>query len=231
MLMKHIYNILFLFFIGFSTTAFAQNAARQCKQFCEVEKTIQEDPFLGVQVTSCKNSMSTRVVKVVEGTEAEKMGILANDYVQSINGVQMEDYKFMVDWVGNQKVGLPVTIELLRKNRQITLKGKLGFKTERTVMETVCCDETINQLELANARIFPNPSTGSTTITFDGNSDEAYNLQLVDLNGNVVIQRPIYPTGKQVTEQINFSGQPAGDYIVIIEQGGKTFERKIVFLK
>lgn len=229
--MKHIYKPFLLFFLFVGATTLAQDSARNCKQFCEIEKTIYEDPFLGVQVTSCKKAMSTRVVQVVEGTEAEKMGILTNDYVQSINGEQMVDYKFMVNWVGKQEVGLPVTIELLRKGRQITVKGNLGYKTERTVKETICCDETLNHLELTNARVFPNPTKSATTITFERHSNEAYNLQLVDFTGNVVLQRPVYPTGNKVTEQINFTGQPAGDYIVIIEQGGKTFERKIVFLK
>ena len=229
--MKQLYSIFILCFFLTPHSSFSQSVQTTCKTTCEVERVIKKDPFLGVQITSCQESNSTRVVKVVEDTQAERMGLQQHDLIQSVNGVQMDHYKRMVNWVAEQKVGLPITIELIRDNKQITVKGALGHKTEERLTEQICCDDTLFELEVKKSSVYPNPTRDLFTLQFEGETSKPYQLSVVDLQGNLIINRQIQPNGKQVQEQIELTGQPAGDYIVIVEQDGKQHQQKVVFLK
>ena len=228
--MKQFY-ILALTFLFF-TPSFAQQQAQYCNKLCTVERKVGEGVFLGVQITNCpKSTTGARVIRVVEGTQAEEMGIQKGDIIQSINGLQISDYKFLVKWVGEQKANLPVKVELLRNNKQQALKGRLGYKTEQMVSETICCDEQMGKLELNGVKAYPNPNNGSFTFSFEAPSKKPYNLRIVDMAGSTVFENTIYPNGKSVNEQIQFNAPYQGDYITIVEQDGKTFEQKLVVVK
>lgn len=227
-IMKKIYNLFILFvLVGFAAQANAQN----CKKTCEVQKQVGEGVFLGVQIHSHHGESGVHVLKVVEGTQAEAMGIEKGDVIIAVNGVEMESTPFMIEWVADQYAGMPVSVSLNRKGKVMDLKGELGYKTVQTVMETICCDETVGKLELADLKAYPNPSSGQFTLSFMADSDAPMEMRIVDLSGNIAFENTLYPKGGVVNERVAVNAAVSGDYILLLSQDEKTIEKKMVFIK
>lgn len=226
--MKHFNSPLFLFFfLILSNQFYAQN---NCQKICEVDREIGEGVFLGVQISQLKSRSTPKIIKIVEGTAAEKMGLQTGDFVQSINHVKMEGVKFMANWVGDQYFGAPVEILVQRKGESMKIKGNLGYKSVETVKEEICCDE-LNELNISNVSMFPNPSRGAFSLSFEGVTEEKYNLRIATMTGQIIFDNEIYPSGKSVNEQIQINVPATGDYLVLIQQGEKSYRKKMVFLK
>lgn len=224
--MKKVYILCLIAFGAFLSNANAQD----CKKTCEIQKLVKEGTFLGVQIQSRCTPNAVKVVSVVEGTQAEKMGMQAGDIVHSINGVNMKHQRFMVDWVSSQNAGDKVTIELTRDGLAKTIKGKLGYKEVKTITETICCDSNLKSLKVSKVNIYPNPSDGNFSVSFKG-KDSSYNIKLMDVTGNIVYSNSINATERSVSEQISLSNIGQGDYILFIENDGKSHQEKVVIVK
>lgn len=224
--MKKLYLPLLLLLIGFTAQA------QDCKKTCEIQKEVNQGVLLGVQITSCTcKNPQPKIVKIIEGSQAEAMGLQKGDIIHEINDVPMTDTPFMVDWVGTHKGGDQVRIELTRKEKDMVISGELGFKTTETITETICCDETVGILELKGTKVFPNPSRGEFVLQFEVENEAPIDARIVDLQGNIIQEFTINPKGNQVFERIVLNAQVAGDHIIILNQDGLTTERKVVFVK
>ncbi len=219
----------FLLFCLFGIAVQAQ--AQVCKKTCVVEKEVGEGVFLGVQIHSHKEKPGVHVVQVIEGTQAEKMGIQKGDFIYTINDVAMGDSPFMVKWVQQQYAGMPITVQLQRKGEDIRMKGELGYKTLKMVSETICCDPTIGKLQLADFEAYPNPSRGEFSLQFDTESPSAVDVQIVNLQGNIVFEETVYPSGNRVNERVAVQGAISGEHILVLHQDGKIAEHKMVFIR
>lgn len=224
--MKKLYFVLIALFTC-SSMAYSQD----CTKTCKVQKEIGEGVFLGVQIYSNKNFEGTKIIKIVEGTEAQKMGLKVGDLIQTINGVPMESSNFMVNWVGSKKAGLPVDVVFVRQGKQQTLKGKLGYKEVKLVEETICCGESVNQLEVKKLDIYPNPSTGQFQLKSEMKDDQPVQLQIIDHNGQVHYENTLYPKGQVINQTINVNSRLRGDYVLILQQDGNIKQEKIVFIQ
>lgn len=224
--MKKVYILCLIAFTAFVSAANAQD----CKKTCEVQKLVKEGTFLGVQIQSRCTPNAVKIVSVVEGTQAEKMGIQAGDIIHSINGVNMEHQRFMVDWVSAQNAGEKVKIELTRDGKTRTITGKLGHKEVKTVTETICCDSNLKSLKVSRVNVYPNPSDGNFSLSFKG-KDSSYEVKLMDVTGNIVYNNTLNATGRSVNEQISLTNVSQGDYILFIEKDGKTHQEKVVIVR
>lgn len=63
---------------------------------------------------------------VVPGSAAEKAGLKANDYIYRMNGKEIESPEDLVRAVQQAGVGAPVTIDIYRGGRKLTLNGVIG---------------------------------------------------------------------------------------------------------
>ncbi|MBL4655242.1 MAG: PKD domain-containing protein [Bacteroidia bacterium] len=84
--------------------------------------------------------------------------------------------------------------------------------------------EEISQFEYL--RIYPNPSSGSFTISFD-ELPKIKSVTLTDITGKVVFKR----NQNLFTEELTLKLQDPGIYFIRIETNQKTFNRKIVIAK
>ncbi|MDZ4750012.1 MAG: PDZ domain-containing protein [Flavobacteriales bacterium] len=101
------------------------SAARQSNQ-----------PFLGVMLkeTAATNSIEegssgTLISEVIEGSAAEKAGLLAGDIILEINRVEMPHAENVIEYIGAKEPGDEIKIEVMRGSQVKKIKAELGIRT------------------------------------------------------------------------------------------------------
>jgi len=100
-----------------------------------------EKPFMGIHMTQEKRvengvniltqSKGVLISKVVEGSPAEKGGLLEDDIIISIDGKASKDVDKLIDQIKTFKIGDKVTLEILRGKENLTKEIILGAKPVR----------------------------------------------------------------------------------------------------
>lgn len=85
---------------------------------------IDEASVEGIEITDVERG--ALIVKVHEGTPAEKAGFERGDVILSIDGVKIEDQKSFLDIMGKSKEGQEVVIEFMHKNKIGKVDVKFG---------------------------------------------------------------------------------------------------------
>lgn len=81
-------------------------------------------PFVGVQ--GDPNTRDCIILKVVEGSPAEKAGIKTNDVVRKFDGQKVEKYKDFFGMVQKKKPGDEVELDIQRGEETVTVKMMIG---------------------------------------------------------------------------------------------------------
>jgi hypothetical protein len=84
----------------------------------------------------------------------------------------------------------------------------------------------VQALELKDARIYPNPSDGVFSFSFN-TEPGPLTVAITDVNGKVVFSdRNENPSGSYQTD-INIKDKPQGNYIITVNQGDKFYTQQI----
>lgn len=87
------------------------------------------------------------------------------------------------------------------------------------------------ELRPAEAKVFPNPTEGVFTLSFDGTRGATYETMVFTLSGLPVKSVQKTTSGKGFSQRIDLSGQQAGTYLVTVRTNGKVIcSSKIVKL-
>lgn len=90
-------------------------------------------------------------------------------------------------------------------------------------------DDDMTGLSLnAITRIYPNPTLGMATISFNSISTDKFTLKVVDMIGRVVISEVLVTTIGENTHEIDLSTMAKGVYTVVLENGGFKDHRTII---
>ena len=105
-------------------------------------------PFLGIEMAEKGGKVA--VTRVVRGTPAAKGGIRAGDAIDGIDGDPIKSISNLMDAIGNRKVGDEIAVEVMRGDKKLTLKVKLGrrrvsFQPPRASRETPYMGLTVEQ--------------------------------------------------------------------------------------
>lgn len=90
--------------------------------------------YLGVNITESYDSTSKKgdgvlVTGVVEGSGAEKAGILKNDRILSINGTDIFKTHELISYLNNLEAGEKVALKVLRDNKTQEIEVELGERS------------------------------------------------------------------------------------------------------
>lgn len=85
-----------------------------------------------------------------------------------------------------------------------------------------------NDLDLGSLRFFPNPGDGNFELSFDSPERGDLNLMIFDSQGKKVYYEMLGDFQGRYENEIDISRRPAGNYFLQVEQGGKTYSKKIV---
>lgn len=204
---------------------------QDCMKTCTVEKEVGEGVFLGVQIYSSNKFEGTKILRVVEGTEAEHIGLQVGDLIHSINGTKMETSSQLTEWVGSKRAGFPVKLAITRNGKDLEIEGKLRFKELHKIEQQICCDDNINRMSVEQISISPNPSTGNFLLKSAVDNEEPVQLQVLSQTGQVLFENTIYPKSNQINERIQVNARLNGNYVLLLKQGNNIHREKIVFVQ
>ncbi len=85
-----------------------------------------------------------------------------------------------------------------------------------------------NTLEIQEIDLYPNPTDGTIRLKFRSDKSDSAQIKVIDPNGRVVYENVQKGFSGSFDEELDFSGAPSGNLILVIEQGGKIFTEKII---
>jgi hypothetical protein len=85
-----------------------------------------------------------------------------------------------------------------------------------------------NGLNVDNLKFSPNPSNGQFELNFELSESTPVHIRIFDPSGQEVYTERIEDFAGRYNNSIDISGNADGTYFLVVEQGGKTFSRKIV---
>lgn len=91
---------------------------------------------------------------------------------------------------------------------------------------SVGIDNTVQ--ELNNLLIYPNPSNGSFTLTFDVFDSENYTIKVTDMLGNIIDQSKETAINNKITKLYNLNNLSSGMYLLHIESINSSIQKRII---
>ena len=86
---------------------------------------------------------------------------------------------------------------------------------------------SVDNFDLSNFRLYPNPNQGDFIVTFDSDSTQDLQISVFDLRGRKVLHQVFENTGK-INQPIRLNTQNSGVYIIKIKDGIKSKTEKII---
>lgn len=106
--------------------------------------------FLGVHITSVSGGETaggTAITNVIEGSGAEKAGLLEGDIITEIDGKKIGTHEDLVSNISARKKGETVLVTYLREGSSNTVSATLGERTMPTWLEHRIENENGNEVE------------------------------------------------------------------------------------
>ena len=124
-------------------------------------------------------------------------------------------------------LGRPYALRVFSQNSGIrhTITADIGLEEISTTSDSEAGAAGASGLTLKTTTVFPNPTSGLTTVSFQG-SEGVVTLRLVDLTGRQLLRRTLSP-GPQ-SETIDLRGYPKGVYIVQLQDAATSFSSRII---
>ncbi len=106
------------------------------------------------------------------------------------------------------------------------MAANVGANTGNCREEDVMTNSTTMQPN--SFSIYPNPATNQATILFNSSSEEKYSLTMVDVTGRTILNTTNTSVIGDNQFQINLIGIARGIYMVVLQNGDGTMQKKIV---
>lgn len=116
--------------------------------------------------------------------------------------------------------GTPAEVQTL--NVKVTATDTAGASASATFKTIISFPVSIDQREVKDFKVFPNPTSGLVNITLNAADDKNTTFEICDLNGSV-IKNGTFKT----TIRVDLAGNPQGIYMLRLISGDKISVRKI----
>ncbi len=204
--------------------------------FCETKST-ESKPFIGVASSGMDDFSGVLLERVIDGSAANEASLEAGDVISYINDKEIRSVCDLKVAVAKLEIGeqIQVTYDGHADNqKQDVIVGArdqhlVTWKTCAVATATVDVQQNITSLSNTAAfEMFPNPSNGVSTLTFENASKGKLNIKIYDLQGRLISDQDKLDFDGYYQEDINISGQPAGIYLVEMSLNGEKFTKELV---
>ncbi|NOU47968.1 MAG: T9SS type A sorting domain-containing protein [Bacteroidales bacterium] len=178
-----------------------------CPNNDAVELTFNEMPPVA--------TLSTGIVKCLTESVTLDAGVTGYNYQWS-NGATTQTIELVGSTVG---IGVQTYyVDLISDQNCVT-------RSSESTVEFKDCSG-LNENNLSATEVYPIPSTGIFTLKFSEKLNETLKITVFDANGNTVYSQENVTTSID-KHQINLTGQPSGQYNLVVE-GKTTIQRKLI---
>ncbi len=205
---------------------------------------------LGVYADAKGEFAGAQISRLIDQGAAQIAGLKEGDVIRYIDGYEVSDFTTLYEALSHFRPGDRVTVKYDRDGKSLKVKADLkgwselpGFEHMATrtdcgqpeVPTEVNTDQlrddpdglsNVQTLELEDARIYPNPSDGVFSFSFN-TKPGPLTVAITDVNGKVVYSdRNENPSGSYQND-INIKDMPQGNYIITVNQGDKFYTQQI----
>ncbi|MCC6412086.1 MAG: PDZ domain-containing protein [Saprospiraceae bacterium] len=209
---------------------------------------VERDPckvFIGVYTTETGNGQGVRVTGIIDETPAKLGGVQPGDIITALDGAPIANYQQLRIERDKHEPGDDFQLTVLRDGALTTVDAtfvacddqKPTVKEEKvTLVEEKAPVEQDdpplqqqNLLELTDFNAYPNPTFGPLNIRFEAKPLPT-TIRIFDITGKVVYDKVLNQFNGSFNEQINLVNNKPGNFILQVQQDGKTFAKKIVLM-
>lgn len=200
-------------------------------------RTFRRDPcavFIGVYTGSeGVNGKGIQVTEVIDDTPAKSGGVQAGDIIVALDRQDVNSYDALCRERDKHKPGDAFRLTVLRNGKRVNLDTR--FKScGQTKQEQVESREQPgvgpeSTLVIESLDLYPNPTTGPVNLRFEAEAVPT-TVRILDAAGKTVYRNVLNQFSGSFKEEINLGDQKPGVFTLSIQQGEKTFIRKIVLV-
>lgn len=204
---------------------------------------------LGVYADARGELTGAQISRLIDQGAAQQAGLREGDVIRYIDGYEVSDFSTLFEALSHFRPGDRVTVKYDRDGKSLKAKADLKAWSELPGYEHMSrsdCGQpetptevnpdqlrddpnglsNVETLELENARIYPNPSDGVFSFSFN-TKPGPLTVAVTDVNGKVVYSdRNENPSGSYQND-INIKDLPQGNYIITVNQGDKFYTQQI----
>ncbi len=128
---------------------------------------------------------------------------------------------------GSEQISVP-NIKTTQARIMVEAVGNIFFDVN-PVNFTIVSNSTasLEDFSFTNFKLYPNPSNGIFTLTFDVLNADSATIKLYDLRGRLIENKRYKNIANRFSEELNFNELNKGLYILQIQNGNKQTSRKI----
>ncbi len=203
---------------------------------------------LGVYAHNRSDEYGATINRIIKDSGAEAAGLQQGDVIKKIEEFDVSDFQSLHFALANFLPGDKVNVDYMRDGQYMHTTAVLKnwseipgheyrsrsdcgepeppIETTRDEPDGPTGLHQIQALELADARIYPNPSDGVFSLSFTPEAGPV-SVTISDVNGKVVYEDHRLDGAGLYTRDVNISDVPTGNYIISVTQNGKVFTHQI----
>lgn len=190
----------------------------------------------------------TRINSLIENSGAKEAGLQSGDVINKIEKYDITDFPSLHDALSHYVAGDVVSVRFVRGDQNLKTKVELKDWAQlpgqewraRTDCGNPVEDEdvrqgpvegptgtpNIQQLDIQDARVFPNPTEGAFALSFQSKPGPL-TISITDVNGKVVYHENNDNAKGSYNHDIDLKDVPQGNYILSVNQGGQIYTQQI----
>ncbi len=203
---------------------------------------------LGVYVTNYGQGGESKISGLIDKGGAQEAGLKEGDVITKVDQYDITDFPSLREAISHYQPGDVVTVRYIRDDKNQKTRAELkdwaqlpGFEwrartdcgqanvkeeENQPINEVVPATSEIHQLELQDARIFPNPTDGVFALSFRSEPGPV-SISIADVTGKVVYRENNDNSTGFYNKNIDLKGLPLGNYVIAVHQGEKVYTQQI----
>ena len=222
--------------ITFDSRKFADNKA----SFCQTVRS-EVKPFLGVATSGMEDFSGVLLERIIDNSSAAKAEFQAGDVISYIDDREIRSVCDLKSTINKLEVGQQVEVTYNEGADNIKTFLNVGSRDFKYITWKSCEPAAVaeaeveviqNEVKPASAdlayELFPNPSTGVSTLTFEHDSRGELSIEIFDLQGKRIFMQDKIDFDHYLKKDINVANQPSGIYLVELTLNGESFTKELV---
>jgi len=205
--------------------------------YCE-SIDVEEKPFIGIASSGMDDFSGVLLERIIDNSAADVAAFTSGDVISYIDDYEIRSACDLRIAVSKLKVGQEIAVTYDDTDAIKVKNMVVGSRTHNYITWTPCSNEIVTDLTLGDElaqeisankfKIFPNPSNGISTITFEDTTRGELSMEIYDLQGKRIYEAEKINFEGLYEGQINISNQPSGIYLIEMSIGDKKYTKELV---